>query len=86
MPFYPVQTGPVNPTPFLHSLLGKPVICKLKWGLEYHGFLSSIDAYMNLQLANSEEWIGGEMKGNLGEILIRFRFLFWIRGQRSFFF
>ncbi len=56
-------------------MLGKPVICKLKWGLEYHGFLSSIDAYMNLQLANSEEWIGGEMKGNLGEILIRFRFI-----------
>ncbi len=31
----------------------------------------SVDSYMNLQLANSEEWIGGKFAGNLGEVLIR---------------
>jgi small nuclear ribonucleoprotein F len=31
------QTVPVNPKPFLNSLTGKPVIVKLKWGMEYKG-------------------------------------------------
>ena len=28
---------PVNPKPFLNNLTGKPVIVKLKWGMEYKG-------------------------------------------------
>jgi small nuclear ribonucleoprotein F len=35
-----VQTVPVNPKPFLNNLTGKPVIVKLKWGMEYKGKLS----------------------------------------------
>ncbi len=35
------------------------------------GFLVSVDAYMNLQLANTEEYIDGQFTGNLGEVLIR---------------
>lgn len=35
------------------------------------GFLVSTDAYMNLQLANTEEYIDGQFTGNLGEVLIR---------------
>jgi small nuclear ribonucleoprotein (snRNP)-like protein len=31
-------------------LAGKPVIARLKWGLEYRGFLVSVDNYMNLQV------------------------------------
>ena len=31
------QTVPVNPKPFLNDLTGKPVIVKLKWGMEYKG-------------------------------------------------
>ncbi|KAL5988408.1 hypothetical protein ACLOJK_036172 [Asimina triloba] len=63
-------TTPVNPKPFLNNLTGKPVIVKLKWGMEYKGYLVSVDAYMNLQLANTEEYIDGQFTGNLGEILI----------------
>lgn len=48
---------PINPKPFLNSLTGKPVIIKLKWGHEYKGFLVSVDGYMNMQLANTEEYI-----------------------------
>jgi small nuclear ribonucleoprotein F len=32
-----VQTVPVNPKPFLNNLTGKPVMVKLKWGMEYKG-------------------------------------------------
>lgn len=32
-----LQTVPVNPKPFLNNLTGKPVIVKLKWGMEYKG-------------------------------------------------
>lgn len=28
---------PVNPKPFLNNLTGKPIVCKLKWGMEYRG-------------------------------------------------
>lgn len=27
----------VNPKPFLMDLVGKPVLVKLKWGMEYKG-------------------------------------------------
>ena len=66
-----VQTGTVNPKPFLRDLEGKPVMVKLKWGMEYKGYLMSVDSYMNLQLANTEEYIEGNFAGNLGEVLIR---------------
>lgn len=59
---------PVNPKPFLADLTGKSVIVKLKWGMEYKGFLVSVDAYMNLQLASTEEYIDGNFTGNLGEV------------------
>ena len=44
------QVNPVNPKPFLQELTGKPVYVRLKWGLEYKGFLVSTDGYMNLQV------------------------------------
>lgn len=45
-----IQVNPVNPKPFMQELTGKPVFVKLKWGLEYKGFLVSTDGYMNLQV------------------------------------
>lgn len=53
---------------------------KLKWGQEYKGYLVSVDGYMNLQLANTEEHIGGQPTGNLGEVLIRCNNVLYIRG------
>jgi small nuclear ribonucleoprotein F len=104
-----LQLNIVNPKPFLADLTGKPVMVKLKWGMEYKGYLVSTDAYMNLQvcilhisffylkftlcmiskrlvksllqlfvpifdlqLANTEEYIDGNLAGNLGEVLIRY--------------
>ncbi|MCL7025374.1 hypothetical protein MKW94_018803 [Papaver nudicaule] len=71
---------PVNPKPFLNNLTGKTVLVKLKWGMEYKGFLVSVDSYMNLQLANTEEYIDGQFTGNLGEILIRCNNVLYLRG------
>ena len=71
---------PVNPKPFLNDLTGKPVIAKLKWGMEYKGYLVSVDSYMNLQLASTEEWIDDQFSGNLGEVLIRCNNVLYLRG------
>ena len=71
---------PINPKPFLNGLVGKPVIVKLKWGHEYKGFLISVDGYMNLQLANTEEYIDSKLNGNLGEVLVRCNNVLYIRG------
>ena len=46
---------PLNPKPFLNGLTGKPVIVKLKWGMDYKGYLVSVDAYMNLQVSELNE-------------------------------
>jgi len=62
---------PMNPKPFLNGLTGKPVMVMLKWGHEYKGYLVSTDGYMNLQLANTEEYIDGSCTGSLGEVLVR---------------
>lgn len=78
-----LQTIPVNPKPFLNELTGKPVIVKLKWGMEYKGFLVSVDAYMNLQLADTEEYIDGNCTGNLGEVLIRCNNVLYLRGAND---
>lgn len=61
---------PINPKPFLNGLTGKAVIVKLKWGHEYKGYLVSVDGYMNLQLANTEEHIDGHITGNILTIQI----------------
>lgn len=71
---------PINPKPFLNSLTGKPVMVKLKWGQEYRGYLVSVDGYMNLQLANTEEYVEGSCTGTLGEVLVRCNNVLYIRG------
>ncbi len=44
------------------------------------GYLVSTDAYMNLQLANTEEYVDGNFTGMLGEVLIRCNNVLYIRG------
>lgn len=49
-PCVSLQSLPLNPKPFLNGLTGKPVMVKLKWGMEYKGYLVSVDGYMNMQV------------------------------------
>ena len=69
----------VNPKPFLADLTGKHVSIRLKWGQEYQGKLASSDAYMNLQLEETEEFIDGHFAGALGEVLIRCNNVLYIK-------
>ncbi|XP_012519428.1 PREDICTED: small nuclear ribonucleoprotein F-like [Propithecus coquereli] len=68
---------PLNPKPFLNGLTG---MVKLKWGMEYQGYLVSVDGYMNMQLANTEKYIHEALSGHLGEVLIRCNNVLYIRG------
>lgn len=73
----------VNPKPFLADLTGKIVRVRLKWGMEYEGKLASSDAYMNLQLLNTEEYIDGELAGALGEVLVRCNNVLYIKASEN---
>uniref|UniRef100_A0A8D2QFR0 Small nuclear ribonucleoprotein F n=1 Tax=Zonotrichia albicollis TaxID=44394 RepID=A0A8D2QFR0_ZONAL len=64
---------PLNPKPFLNGLTGKPVMVKLKWGMEYKGYLVSVDGYMNMQVRAPALW------GTLGSIY-RCNNVLYIRG------
>ena len=70
---------PLNPEPFLNELTGKPVMVKLKWGMEHKGYLVSVDGHVNMQLAITE-YIDGALSGHLGEVLIRCNNVLYIRG------
>ena len=61
----------INPKPFLLTLINKPVLIRLKWGIEYKGILVSYDKYMNFQLKNTEEIIDNQITGSLGDVLVR---------------
>ncbi|KAI4267843.1 MAG: hypothetical protein Q9180_003350 [Flavoplaca navasiana] len=78
------QFVPLNPRPMLQSLVNEQVIIRLKWGqTEYKGRLVSVDSYMNIQLAGTEEFIDGESKGALGQVLIRCNNVLWISGAKG---
>lgn len=63
----------------MHSLTGNNVIVRLKWGMEYKGFLVSVDPYMNVQLAATEEWVDDAFTGTLGDVFIRCNNVMYIR-------
>ncbi|TFK00453.1 cytochrome P450 11B, mitochondrial-like [Platysternon megacephalum] len=71
---------PLNRKPFLNGLTGKPVMVKLKWGMESKGYLVSVDGYVNMPLANTEEYIDGALSGHLGKVLIKCNNVPYIRG------
>lgn len=80
--------NPENPKPFLNELISKRVVVKLKWSgsggagsgaLEYVGMLKSTDDYMNIHLVEAEEWVRGEFRDKVGEMLIRCNNVLYIR-------
>lgn len=81
------QFQPVNPKPFLKTLVDKPVVVRLKWNrTEYKGTLVSIDNYMNLQLENTSEVVyeGNEKREEpIGEIFIRCNNVLFVREEEK---
>jgi small nuclear ribonucleoprotein F len=47
--------------------------------MEYVGFLVSFDQRMNVHLRNAQEFIGGELQAEIGDILIRCNNIMHIR-------
>ncbi|KAM9939290.1 hypothetical protein OXX80_001225 [Metschnikowia pulcherrima] len=88
---------PINPKPFLKTLLNKPVVVRLKWNkLEYKGTLVAIDNYMNLQLEDTVEVVKGavgesadgesgkgEAGDRIGDVFIRCNNVLFIRENVS---
>ena len=57
---------------------------KLKWGIQYKGTLVSIDGYMNIHLAETEEWDAKDVcKGQIGDCLIRCNNVLYVRDAEN---
>ncbi|KAG5467586.1 hypothetical protein CUR178_01230 [Leishmania enriettii] len=65
------------PGAFLHSLVGKKVLVKSKWGPVYEGNLASCDTFMNLQLRDAVEH--AKQDTELGEMLLRNNNILYVR-------
>lgn len=60
-----------QPSEFLKSVLGRPVVVKLNSGVDYRGILSCLDGYMNLAMEQTEEYVDGQLKAKYGDCFIR---------------
>lgn len=60
-----------RPFNVLDNSLNKPVMIKLKGGMEIRGIMVAYDVHMNLVLENAEQLENGEVKRKLGKMLIR---------------
>lgn len=60
-------------------LLAHPLFCPFVFAAR-SGYLVSVDAYMNLQLASTEEYVDNKLTGTLGEVFIRCNNVLYIRG------
>ena len=65
------KEGKKNPSDFLRSVLGKPVIVQLNSGVQYRGVLACLDGFMNIAMEQSEEYVDGRMKAKYGDCFIR---------------
>ncbi|CAK5068836.1 unnamed protein product [Meloidogyne enterolobii] len=72
------RVEPLNPKPFLNSMVGKKVVVKLKWGNRFRGTLISTDDWMNLHLIKTEELVGSDQGAKIGELMIRYNNVMWI--------
>jgi U6 snRNA-associated Sm-like protein LSm6 len=60
-----------KPAEFLRGVTGRPIIVKLNSGVEYRGILACVDGFFNVALEQTEEYVGGIKKAQLGDAFIR---------------
>ena len=60
-----------TPGDFLKAVLGRPVVVKLNSGVEYRGILACLDAFMNIALEQTEEYVQGQLKNKYGDCFLR---------------
>ena len=64
-------TASKNPSDFLRTVLGKPVVVQLNSGAVYKGVLACLDGFMNIAMEQTEEYIDGHLKNKYGDCFIR---------------
>ena len=57
---------------------------RLKNEIEYRGKMSNVDSYMNLILADAEEFNGSNVMANYGKVVIRGNNVLFIRLEKEF--
>ncbi|URE37624.1 U6 snRNA-associated Sm-like protein, partial [Musa troglodytarum] len=67
-----------TPTDFLKSIRGRPVVVKLNSGVDYRGILACLDAYMNIAMEQTEEYVNGQLKKNVRVPSILFLIILYI--------
>jgi small nuclear ribonucleoprotein len=60
-----------RPFDALNEALEKPVMVRLKGGMEMRGRISCYDVHMNVVLEDAEQLENGEMKRKLGTVFLR---------------
>lgn len=68
-----------KPLLMLQKAVNKHVSVRLKSGSEYKGKMSNVDPYMNVILADAEEYNGGNLSANFGKVVIRGNNVLFIR-------
>ncbi|KAJ3451030.1 u6 snRNA-associated sm-like protein lsm6 [Anaeramoeba flamelloides] len=68
---------------FFSLLIGNQVIVKIESGTEFHGNLVNFDGSMNVALEHAEEWNGGTLVQQYGDIFIRGNNVFYITPKQK---
>ena len=72
-----------NPSDFLKTVLGRPVVVKLNSGVDYRGVLACLDGYMNIAMEQTEEYQNGQLKAKYGDTFIRGNNVLYISTQKK---
>ena len=72
--------GGRKPGDFLRAVTGRPVVVKLNSGAEYRGVLACLDGFLNVALEQTEEFVGGVRRAQLGDAFIRGNNVLYISG------
>ena len=72
-----------NPSDFLKTVLGRPVVVKLNSGVDYRGVLACLDGYMNIAMEQTEEYQNGQLKAKYGDTFIRGNNVRYISTQKK---
>lgn len=68
-----------NPSDFLTKIIGQNVRVKLTSGVEYTGILRCLDGYMNVVMAEAEEFSHGIKTASYKDVFLRGNNVLYIR-------
>ncbi|KAJ3440294.1 u6 snRNA-associated sm-like protein lsm6 [Anaeramoeba flamelloides] len=77
------MTSDTNEENFFNRLIGNQVIVKIENGTEFQGILVNFDGSMNVALEHAEEWSGGKLIQQYGDVFIRGNNVFYITPKKK---